>query len=799
MIQPRWRKVLADLWSNKTRSALTVLTIMVGLFAVGFVSGMKGIMLVDMNADHDAANPHSGILYTSPFDDDLVASLRDVPGVADVEGRTTIMVRVTLPGSDHKIPLSFQGFTTVEDRQIDQLRPSNPAEIPTLAKGEILLEVSSLNTMSVQPGDTITVDMANGKQRQLRVAGLVRDVTQIPYHMGWGSLSGFASPETIEWLGGSRDFTGVYFNVSEHQKDEAHVNEIAAALRRQIEKSGREVYEAVVYKPGQHYAAFITEGVAAIMAVLGGLSVFLSIFLIVNTINALLAQHTRQIGVMKAVGGGTGQIAAMYLSLMLAFGLLALLIAIPLSGLLSYFVILQMSPWLNFQPGGFRIPPGTIIIQSILALGVPLISALIPVFLSTRITVREAISNYGLGKGHFGQSWIDRLVEKVGFLPRPTLISLRNTIRRKGRLVMTLITLTLGGAIFIAVLNLKTTTQNALDEIEGYYLADVNVNLNRAYRPDRLKEVTDHIPGIAGLEAWSYTSGELLNEDGSKQDIAFVAPPSDSQLIDPVLTAGRWLLPTDDNAVMVGNHLLKLQPDLQVGDTLTIQIDGHDTTWQIVGFYRMAGNVNPPLLYANKQYLNQLLGKTERVANLRIITTDHTPDGQKQIAAKLEDSFQQAGIDVLNVQTGAEWRQTQSSMFDVLIYFMLSMALAIAAVGGLGLMSTMSINVLERTREIGVLRAIGASNGDVQQIVIVEGLLIGLLSWGFSLVLSLPITLALNTGVGSAILSSPLSFAFGWQGVTFWLGSVILIAAIASAIPAWNASRLTVREVLAYE
>jgi putative ABC transport system permease protein len=87
----------------------------------------------------------------------------------------------------------------------------------------------------------------------------------------------------------------------------------------------------------------------------------------------------------------------------------------------------------------------------------------------------------------------------------------------------------------------------------------------------------------------------------------------------------------------------------------------------------------------------------------------------------------------------------------------------------------------------------------VQQIVIVEGLLIGLLSWFFSLGLSLPITTALNFGVGSAILSAPLDFAFGWQGITFWLVSVIVIAAVASAIPAWNASRLTVREVLAYE
>jgi putative ABC transport system permease protein len=799
MIQPRWRKVLADLWSNKTRSALTVLTIMVGLFAVGFVSGMKDIMLVDMNADHDAANPHSGMIYTEPFDDDLVRTLHSVPGVADVEGRNSVLVRVQIPGSEQKIPLSFQGFESVEERRIDQLRPSNPAQIPVLAKGDILLEVATLNTMPVQPGDILTVETGDGKLRQLRVAGLIRDVTQIPYHMGWGSLTGYTSPETVEWLGGSRDYTSIYFNVSENKKSEPHVNEVAAALRNQIERSGREVYGTNVYKPGQHYATYITEGVAAIMAILGSLSVFLSIFLIVNTVNALLAQHTRQIGVMKAVGGGTGQIAAMYLMLMLAFGLMALAIAIPLSGMLSYFVIEKMAPWLNFQPAGFRITPGTAAIQAALALGVPLLAALFPVLISTRITVREAISTYGLGKGHFGQSWFDRLIEKISFLPRPTLISLRNTIRRKGRLVMTLITLTLGGAIFISVLNLKTGTENVLDSLEGYFLADVNVNLERSYRLERLSEIAESVPGVTGLEAWMYESGEVQNPDGSKQNVGIIAPPSNSRLIDPVLTAGRWLLPEDDNAVVIGNHLLKVRPDLRVGDTLTIKIGERDTTWHIVGFYRLVGNTNPPLLYTNKEYLSQLLGQVGRATSLRVITTDHTPAGQKQVATALEASFKLAGIDVSNIQTGAEWRLSQSSMFDVLIYFMLAMALAIAAVGGLGLMSTMSINVMERTREIGVLRAIGASNGDVQQIVIVEGLLIGAVSWVLSLVLSLPITTALNAGVGNAILTAPIDFAFGWQGITAWLVSVIVIAAVASAIPAWNASRLTVREVLAYE
>jgi putative ABC transport system permease protein len=111
----------------------------------------------------------------------------------------------------------------------------------------------------------------------------------------------------------------------------------------------------------------------------------------------------------------------------------------------------------------------------------------------------------------------------------------------------------------------------------------------------------------------------------------------------------------------------------------------------------------------------------------------------------------------------------------------------------------MSMNVLERSREIGVLRAVGASNAAVLRLVIVEGMIIGLISWILAFLLSIPITLVLNAGVGAAILTTPLDFTFGLNGLVLWLGVVTVIAALASALPALNAMRLTVREVLAYE
>jgi putative ABC transport system permease protein len=270
-------------------------------------------------------------------------------------------------------------------------------------------------------------------------------------------------------------------------------------------------------------------------------------------------------------------------------------------------------------------------------------------------------------------------------------------------------------------------------------------------------------------------------------------------LIDPVISAGRWLTTGDENAIVIGNHLLRIFPDLKIGDWLTIKIDGKETKWHIIGFYTITGNVNPPLLYVNYEYFSRIVGAPGQVYSLRVLTTEHNLATQKRVNAQLLALFKERGIQVGSAQLGADFIQSQKSQTDVLVYFMLMMAVLIAIVGGLGLMGTMSINVLERTREIGVMRAVGASNGDIQGIVIVEGLVIGLISWAISILLSIPITGVLAYGVGMAILTAPMPAVFGASGVTIWLIITIFLATFASALPARSASRLTVRDTLAYE
>jgi putative ABC transport system permease protein len=169
------------------------------------------------------------------------------------------------------------------------------------------------------------------------------------------------------------------------------------------------------------------------------------------------------------------------------------------------------------------------------------------------------------------------------------------------------------------------------------------------------------------------------------------------------------------------------------------------------------------------------------------------------MATRLFDHLEARGIEVTGTETTEVMRSENKLMFTIIVAFLILMALLLAAVGGLGLTTTMSINVLERVREIGVLRAVGASNVSVRKIVLVEGIAMGLVSWVLGALLSLAISPAMSEQLGLALIKIPLSYQYSFPAAILWFFVLQAVAIVASLGPARNAVRLTIREVLAYE
>lgn len=795
-----WRKALADFGANKTRTFLMVLTITLGVFSVGFIGNLQATINRDMQADFDSSNPPEARIYGVEATDDWVRALASVPGVRDVEGRGQVSAQL-VKADGSQVSIQFNVVKSLESMRVGTLKPADPLDgyIPVLGRRDVVIDRSAAGALTLKPGDLLEIQLPDGHMRQLRFQGYVHAVTGYPYSFT-GFLTAYVTSETGEYLGGPKNFNQLLISVAQDQTNYDHVSSVAQAVVDRFKKDGFDNAQASISSnPGHHFAWQILQSGMLILGILGWLTVVLSGFLIVNTIVALMSQHVRQIGIMKAIGGGFWQIFAMYLALLLAFGGLALVISIPLSAWASYQVAAFMAGFLNYELGSFYIDPNIMLLQTVLALTVPLLAALAPLLNSVRVPVREALNNYGIGGSQGGKA-TDPLTGRLEFFPRPVLVSLRNAFRRKLRVSLTLFALVLGGAIFISVFNHWDALDRAMRDVQGYFLADINLSFMRPHHFEELESIAMKVPGVQKVEGWMSWGGQILSADGESWDqVSFLAPPANSTMIHPILTDGRWLTPLDKNTIVIGNHLLKIRPDLKVGDWVTIKLNDKKYDWQIIGIYRMPGNTSPPLLYTNYEYLSELMHVPHQVYELHVDIVQHDALTEDSVARQLQDAFGQRDMDIGDVQRGTEWIAEQKNQTNVLAYFLFFMAALIAFVGGLGLMGLMSINVMERTREIGVMRAIGAGNADIQLIVIAEGIVIGLVSWVLAIVLSLPVTYLLDYAIGISIFQAPLSVVYNWTGSVAWLAGILLISTLASAIPAWRASRLTIRETLVYE
>ncbi|MCK6625783.1 MAG: FtsX-like permease family protein [Anaerolineae bacterium] len=802
MLRPRWRKVLRDLWLNKIRTVLVVLSIAVGVFAVGTIFTSQIILSRDLTEAYLATNPASATFFTfDSFGEPVVEAVENMDEVKEAEGRRRVTVRVKTGPEEWRL-LYLIAIPDFDEVEIDKFSPEAGAWPPP--NNTVLIERASLGLLQAGLGDTLLIRTPEGKERQMPISGLAHDLNAQLYVFD-GTSYGFITTDTLEWLGQPTDYNELRIIVADHADDRDHIREVANEVQDKIENGGRSVLFTLIPQPGKSPLDFLIQAIVILMGALALMSLLLSGFLVINTISALLAQQVRQIGIMKAIGARTRQVVGMYLVTVIIFGLLALLLAVPLGAAGAYFFSRFIAGFLNFDVTTFQLPPDVLLAEIAVGLVVPLLAGLYPIMAGVRITVREAISTYGLGKGQFGSRRFDRWLLAVQQRPflrrnlsRPLLLSLRNTFRRKTRLALTLLTLIFGGVIFITVFSLRVSMLATLDSWLAYFRWDVAVQFERDYRIERiLREVLD-TPGVVEAETWGFASARRKRPDGSDSDnIVLYAPPAATKMARPTVIEGRWLQPADTNAVVVNSIILRDEPDVQVGSYITLKIEGEEETWRVVGV--VTGGFPVAVMFANYPYFARVVGEVGQAQWVFATTQEHTLDYQNKVVRALEARFEHIGFDVGATAKVAEERSEVVAIFEVIVVLLLIMAVLIAVIGGLGLMGTMSINVLERTREIGVMRAIGAPNGAVRRVFIIEGIIIGVLSWLVGAVLAYPISKFLSDLVGQQFLSAPLDYTFSINGVLLWLVVVVVLSAVASFLPAWNASRLTVREVLAYE
>jgi putative ABC transport system permease protein len=788
-IPARCKKVLGDVAATPFRTALAVAAMAAGAFGVSMILTSYSILTRELAATYRQTRPSSALLFLDRVDDLVVKAARETPGVRDAEARPEIVARMRV-GKDQWVPLVLFVVRDFNDLRIDKLSRDAGSWPPR--DDEVLLERSGLSVARAGIGDSITVRSPAGDHSRLRVAGTVHAPGLAP---GWMDhvVSGFVSWRSIERAGERSERAVLRIVVAGDQLDERHIRQVAGRVQSVLELRRIRVQRVAVPPPGRHPHADQIDTFLFLLGAFAALTLALSAVLVANTIDALLAGQLRQVGIMKAIGATTGQIVALYLGQVAALAVVSLCVGLPLGISAGRAYARFAGTLLNANIVRSSLPVWVTAVQLALGMLVPLLVAFGPVLRASRITIHRAFSN-DLGRRPFGARRFDRWLARIEKLPRPLMLSIRSTFHRRGRLTLTVATLAAGGAVFISALNVSGAWTLALESDAQARRYDVEVRLPGPTEIARIAAALAPLPGLDRAEYWNESAAFLLGAGGrATTRVNVIGPPRQTALLHLRIMAGRWLAEPDDGAVVVNQALLAADPTLHVGGDIALRFNEHDVIWTLVG---VSKELNPtPTVYAPAQALAAAIGWKGDVTNgIRVATRTLDAAAQQEIERALEG----AAIGVLNTQRLADRRKAFADHLVIVESALTLAAALVALVGGLGLATTLSINVAERTREIGIVSALGATPRTIARYVVLEGLILGTLSWFVAVLTAVPVTFLLEAVSGQIFIKSPLDFFLSPRAAGTWLAIVLILGSLSSFYPARHAARLTVLEALSH-
>jgi len=781
VIAPRWRKVFRDIADTPLRTALAVTAMAAGAFGVTMILTSYSILKRELKTTYSDTRPASAVLVLDgPASDALVGSVRHMPGVRDAESRPVIGGRLFI-GNGQWVPLILFVVRDFGDIRLDRFTPDAGAWPP--GDGEVLIERSSLSVARAAIGDRVIVRTSDHVERPLRIAGTVHAAGLAP---GWmeHAVAGFvkSNPQMAQ-----RN-TELRILVTGDTLDESHIREVANRVARSI----GHVTRIEVPTPGRHPHAAQMDTFLYLLGAFGVLTFALSAVLVATMIHALLTEQLRQVGVMKTLGASTTQIASLYLGQVAILAAAAIAIGVPL-GIAAGQAYARFAASMLNATITKAMPAAWIVVAEVAAgIAIPLLVALGPVAHAARISIHEAFSN-DVGGKPFGTRRFDRWLARIQWLPRPLMLSLRTTFHRRGRLLLTVATLAAGGAAFIAAMNVSAAWTRTLDADGRARRFDIQAVFSIPYPAAKVVQALASVPDVVHAECWT-EAGAMLGD----ANVSLVGPDVDSKLLTLPLIAGRWLRPDDDAVAVINQSVLSLDPTLHLGGDIPINVNANVVRLRIVGIVKeLAPRAT---VYAPPRAILRATGKPPGLArSVRIVTRQRDVAGQVGASKAIEQALENAGISVAGIQALSDSRKSFSDHLVIIKSALIFAALLVVLVGGLGLTSTLTLNVFERTREIGILNAIGATPGTIARDVVFEGMVMAVLSWCAALLVSIPITFALDAATGQMFIRSALDFYMSPFAAAVWLLLVLILAALSSFYPARRSARLAVREAIAYE
>jgi putative ABC transport system permease protein len=783
------KKSVTDLTRRKARTLFTVLTLAIAVASVG-IFAIPSLMNTAMQKEVQANRLPDLTLSMKPLQvsDSQLQVLRHLPNVTAVEGRSYLQTRVWVGG--RRVKSAIIAAPSFEARSVDVVSLVS-GQLPSGTRVLSDVQNEKQGRFDGKAGSTIRIVGVGDRTLSVPVTGVGRNMIGDQAALGLDAVVLYSTPALIAELGANPGYSSLEFRLADASKAAADRTVVAVRsyLRSHTAFTGFSDMPDI-RKAGSYPGKQLFDQLASIMNVFTILALLAGLVLIANTMTTLIGEQRREIGMMKAIGGTRRQIRRAYLRTALLLGAAGSVLGVGLGLVIANAVVgFFGSRFFAISPG-FEISWPIVIASVVVGLGAPPLAALPPIRRGSKITVREGLDEVPALQG--GQAALDRYLRRLRFLPRTAQIGVRSVTRRGRRSITTVVQIALAVGTLLSVLALINTVTKTTNDVwnQAHWDISLDTTVGTQFDPAAAQLIRT-TKGVA------YAQPYLMNVLKYEGKDAFLNGYPGKPLFETPLTHGRWFTAAEaasDSRVAIIAENLARTTGTRVGETVTLQTAAGPARFKVIGETSTQWN-NGTAFYVPLQTMQSLLG-LDTVNAYLIRTTNRDHSAIDRTTTRLEDRLAAAGYGV-GSQVKYSAQQANVSQNRVLSTAIGVLGLLIVAISMVGLVNAITMSVLERTREIGVLRCIGARARDVRRIFTAEGLTVSIAGW----LLGIPVGYGLAR-MFSWLLLEVVGIDFGFTfpplNLLIALVGTIVLALLIMRIPLRRAVRLKPGDAIRY-
>jgi putative ABC transport system permease protein len=602
---------------------------------------------------------------------------------------------------------------------------------------------------AVPTGDQVTMTTATGKAQRLRVTGTGRSLATSPSANGGNGAVFYAAVPTVRALAGVSGYNYLAFRLKD-DSPAAQTATIAAIQRYLTAQTGPSPFtglpttRAAGTWPGQStFNQLIT-----LFLVITVMAVACALFLIASTMNTMVVEQGNEIAILKALGGRRRQIAGVILRTSTALGAAGSVAGTAIGIVVAYLLTSHLAAQLFSVPVGFAIS-APVVAASLLAGPVLAMLATIPgLRRAVRLPVADVLDNRTLLD--YGTGRLDRILARTRLLSGPTRMGVRNTLRRKRRTVATVAQVTIAVGLAIALFGVGETVASATAALHNALRFQIEADAGNTPFDARAVSIAAATPGVTRVEPLIESNVQL---QGQQHSVFGLGP---STLYGYKLTSGRWFTAADTATsapvVVLGPEVARAV-GAHVGQRLSVVTSEGPVQVQVVGIDSTLMNTGTSIFFPLAQ-LQRLTNSAGTVDALWLTTTTTNHQSVNRVTAAVQTRLGQAGYPASMQESYVETAQNEGTNNSIITLIEV-LGLLVVVIALIGLVGALTLALIERGREVGILRCLGASARQVRRVFNTEAVVMATAGW------------VLGSLLGYALFLGLLAFVKHDFGITF--------------------------------